>query len=111
MDLDFELAETIRKTGRKVVFCTDNDETLGYCSTFHDVSSWELTEMILFRDVVYDDEDEFVDAYVDYFWEEDSGLSEAGQIEELKLAAERKWNLYCEEVILVRTDWWSPREA
>lgn len=111
MDLDFELAETIKKTGRKVVFLTDNDETLGYCGTFHDISSWELTNMILFQGVVYDEEEEFVDAYVDCFWEEDSKLPEAEQVEELRRAAEKKWSFDGEEVLLVHTDWWSPREV
>ena len=112
MSMDMKLAEFIQQhPDRKVVFFTDNDENLGWCRTFHDVSSWKLAEVVMFKEVFYNDEDEFIDAYVEQFWEEDSGLSEAGQIEELKLAAERKWNLYCEEIILVRTDWWSPREA
>ena len=109
--VDFALAEEIKRTGRKVVLCTDNDETLGDCRTYHDIGHWKLAEMVLFRETMYDDVDEFIDAYVEHFWDQNSKLSESEQIEVLKLAAESKWNFYKEEIILVYTNWWSPREA
>lgn len=97
--------------GRKLVFLTDNDENLGYDKTYHDICSWELAENILFHEKVYDDKDDFVDAYIDYLWQQDSDMSEQTQLGELREEAENKWDTYRDEIILVHTDWWSPREV
>lgn len=112
MFLDEKFMEFVQQyPGRKLVFLTDNDENLGYCKTYHDISSYELAEIILFRETIYDEEDDFVAAYVDYFWRQDSELSEDEQREQLEEEAKQKWDIYREEVVLVRTDWWSPREV
>lgn len=113
MSMDMKLAEFIQQhPDRKVVFFADNDENLGWCRTFHDVSSWELAEVVMFKEVFYDDEDEFIDAYVEQFWKQDSGdVSEAAQDARLREEAKTQWDCGHEKIIAVYTDWWAPREV
>ena len=113
MSMDMKLAEFIQQhPDRKVVFFTDNDENLGWCRTFHDVSSWKLAEVVMFKEVFYNDEDEFINAYVEQFWEEDSGdVNEAAQDARLRKEAKIEWDCGHEDIIAVYTDWWAPREV